>query len=82
MRDITSLIVNHQNCCDEVYQEAIENNYSHEQMTPLNPILSHTSLGKQRLIRLYSELLKIPQEDNSGEAIERVDYKILQKIIQ
>ena len=38
--DITSLIKNHQRSCDMAYQDAIENNFSHEQMTPLNPILS------------------------------------------
>ena len=38
--NITSLIKNHQRSCDMVYQDAIENNFSHEQMTPLNPILS------------------------------------------
>ena len=30
INDITTLIKNHQNSCDKVYQEAIENNYSHE----------------------------------------------------
>lgn len=38
--DITSLIKNHKHSCDMVYQDAIENNFSHEQMKPLNPILS------------------------------------------
>jgi hypothetical protein len=57
--DITNLIVNHQNSCDTVYQEAIENNFSHEYMTPLNPIMANSSLGKSKLINLYAEILKI-----------------------
>lgn len=41
------------------YQDAMEKNYSHEQMTPLNPIISYISLNKQRLIGLHKEILGI-----------------------
>ena len=34
------LVKNQQKFCDMVYQDAIENNFSHEQMTTLNPILN------------------------------------------
>ena len=82
IRDITKLIVNHQNSCDMVYQNAIENNYSHEQMTPLNPIMSQSSLGKQRFIKLFMEILKLKEGEQPNDlTIERVNYRLLQKII-
>ena len=28
--------------CDKMYQDAIETNYSHEQMTPLNSIINNS----------------------------------------
>ena len=39
---ITEILKKQQKKCDELYQEAIEANYSHEQMTPLNSILGNT----------------------------------------
>jgi hypothetical protein len=47
------------------YQDAIENNFSHEQMTPLNPIMSNIQINKQRLISLYKEILGIDDGHSS-----------------
>jgi hypothetical protein len=35
---------------NKAYQDAIENNYSHEQMTPLNSILANSTFLKNKLI--------------------------------
>ena len=40
LRDISNVINNQQRLSDQIYQDAIERNYSHEQMTPLNCILN------------------------------------------
>lgn len=42
IKNITQIIVQQQMLSDEMYQDAIEANYSHEQMTPLNCILGNT----------------------------------------
>jgi len=42
-----------------VYQEALENNFSHEQMTPLNPILTHSELIKKHIITSSMDKFKI-----------------------
>ena len=55
IKDISELIKDHQAACDRNYREAIENNFTHEQMTPLNPILGHSELTKQKIISLYAE---------------------------
>jgi hypothetical protein len=41
-----------------MYQDAIEQNYSHEQMTPLNIILSSSSIIIQRFIELQKFVLE------------------------
>ena len=56
---ITSLLKAQQKICDELYQEAIEANYSHEQMTPLNSILGNSTV-------LIDEFQKIFTENRSG----------------
>ena len=50
IRDITSIIRSQQKMTDKLYQDAIEANYSHEQMTPLNCILNNTNIVKSRII--------------------------------
>ena len=50
--------------CDIVYQDAIENNFSHEQMTPLNPILNLTAMLKQKIIGIFMERFGMVGEEN------------------
>lgn len=44
IKNITNIIRNQQKMSDKMYQDAIEANYSHEQMTPLNCILNTTGV--------------------------------------
>ena len=43
-QSLTTVLKQQQKKCDEMYQEAIEANYSHEQMTPLNSILGNSGV--------------------------------------
>ena len=45
-----------------MYSEAIEANYSHEQMTPLNCILSNSKVVLKRVIEMYKKLNERDQE--------------------
>jgi hypothetical protein len=51
---------------DIVYQDAIENTYSHEQMTPLNPIMNNSTQIKQKLIELFIELLSVSESHSAN----------------
>ena len=53
IRDITQIIKNQQRISDRMYQDAIEANYSHEQMTPLNCILGTSALLVNRMSQLH-----------------------------
>lgn len=41
VHDITEILINQQKMSDDIYQEAIEANFSHEYMTSLNSILGN-----------------------------------------
>jgi hypothetical protein len=57
VRDITFLIRNQHRLYDFMYLDAIETNFSHEQMTPLNLILAHSLQIEKRFKKVYSDLL-------------------------
>lgn len=52
IRDITNIVKSQQKLSDEMYQDAIEQNYSHEQMTPLNIILANSKIAVKRFIEV------------------------------
>ena len=52
IKDITELITSLEEVKDQVYFDAIENNFSHELMTPLNPIIISTSLLKREILSI------------------------------
>ena len=43
LKNITAAIVNQQKKSDQIYQNAIEANFSHEQMNPLNNIMQNSA---------------------------------------
>jgi signal transduction histidine kinase len=53
IRDITPIIKGFQKVQDNVYLTAIENNFSHELMTPLNPIFTGSEMLKRQLIAAF-----------------------------
>ena len=48
IKNISSLIKNQQRMSDKIYQDAIEANFSHEQMNPLNSILANSNIVYKR----------------------------------
>lgn len=44
MRDVSEVVKLQQNLSHHLYQDAVETNYSHEQMTPLNCILNNSKV--------------------------------------
>ena len=58
VNDITKIIENQQKLSDNMYQDAIEANYSHEQMTPLNSILMNSKLAINRVLKMQKIINK------------------------
>jgi hypothetical protein len=56
---VTNVIKNQQKFNDLRFYEAFENTFSHENMTPLNCILSNSSIVKKRLLHIYARELGI-----------------------
>jgi signal transduction histidine kinase len=42
-----------------MYQDAIEANYSHEQMTPLNSIIGNAAIIQSRFLEVHAALQKL-----------------------
>lgn len=53
IKDVTTIVKNQMKLSDMIYQEAIENNYSHEQMTPLNLLKANTSIIKHNVYKVF-----------------------------
>jgi hypothetical protein len=56
VNDITFLMKNQQKLIDHMYQDAIEQNFSHEQMTPLNSIVNSSKLCTEKVDKMYKYL--------------------------
>jgi signal transduction histidine kinase len=80
IKDITVLIKNLESLKDKVYQDAIENNFSHEIMTPLNPIINFASLLKQDILQHYYTKNNIIYDRNNQ--IEGQNLKALSEVVQ
>ena len=53
INNITTLIKNQQKLSDDIYQDAIEANFSHEQMNPLNNIIQNASTVHSTVTDLF-----------------------------
>ena len=52
IKDITGILKYQQRLSDRMYLDAIEANYSHEKMTPLNSILSNSKINYKRIYEI------------------------------
>ena len=52
-----------------MYRDAIEANYSHEQMTPLNCILATSKIVLRRILEMHK---KLKDEENESRHLETV----------
>lgn len=59
VKDVTSVIKNQLRLNDLNQQEALENNYSPEQMTPLNCILSSSIIIQKEIFKVFAQNLNI-----------------------
>jgi len=64
IQDITQIIKNQLRFCDKIYGQALQQNYSHEQMGPLNSIITNSFLVKWRVAKHYSEYEKVNKDTN------------------
>ena len=68
MNTVSNMIHHQQRISDDMYQEAIEANYSHEQMTPLNSILGNSNLVKDQVSSCITNMIKETAKlQNPGE---------------
>jgi signal transduction histidine kinase len=59
IKDISKLLKAQQDQSDQMYQEAIETNYSHEQMTPLNSIIGNSNIVLRRFLEINTQALQL-----------------------
>lgn len=75
IRNISNVVKNQQKLSDQMYLDATEQNYSHEQMTPLNSILANSKI----IYRRFQEIMKQQQnhlkENNENENYEKAKRK-------
>ena len=80
IKDITKLIKSLEKIKDQVYYNAIENNFSHELMTPLNPIIASVESLKNDMLKIYSVNNDIPPRGINE--VEVHNFDLLSPIIQ
>lgn len=67
IKDLSQLLQQHLKYIDTMYQDAIEANFSHEYMTPLNSIINNSILCKNTLTKIFNN---IPYKMNSRDIID------------
>lgn len=60
IKEKTKLLASHLNFVDRLYQEAIEANFSHEYMSPLNSIINNSKQSKTMLQKILPSIQKEP----------------------
>ena len=53
IKDVSQIVNFQMKLSDMIYQEAIENNFSHEQMTPLNLLKANSSIIKSKVYNMF-----------------------------
>ena len=59
LKDVTHLVKYQKQLSDSIYQEAIEGNFSHNQMTPLNYLTQSSSLINDKVYQLFLQNQKV-----------------------
>ena len=79
-RNITHLIKQQHKMYDEMYLEALETNYTHEHMTPLNNILNSSQVVQMETKSTYDQLInaKYPPAKRNNKNLVHVN-KLLDK---
>ena len=80
IKDISVLIKSLEKLKDQVYQDAIENNFSHEIMTPLNPIINFASVLKQDILHYFYTNNDIIHDKNNPN--EGMNLQALSQIVK
>ena len=80
IRDITEMIKSLERLKDQVYYDAIENNFSHELMTPLNPITNCSYLLKQGILKIHAKNNQMVED--SRTLVESYDKESLSHIVK
>ena len=87
VKDVSNILKYQQKMIDSMYQDAIENNYSHEQMTPLNSILGNSQIilnkiyeFRELLCRMY-QLIKVPIDKKEMARLDET-YTMMRAIQQ
>ena len=53
IKDVSQIVNFQMKLSDMIYQEAIENNFSHEQMTPLNLLKANSQIIKTKVYSMF-----------------------------
>lgn len=59
IRNISEIVHRQQQLSDKNYQRAIENTFSHEQMTPLNYLLGNAQLLSRNFLDMFTKMTKL-----------------------
>ena len=81
IKNITNLIKHQHRLYDKMYLDAIESNYSHEQMTPLNCILANSKIIYRRLEKLFCEVTAL-KSNGYSEDFNQSDLSINSRILK
>jgi hypothetical protein len=74
VKDLTNIIKSQQKVSDDMYQDAIESNYSHEQMTPLNCILAQSKIVAKRYMEALKIILEYFRQRNDEQGLKQAEF--------
>lgn len=73
IKDISHFLQAHLKLIDKMYQDAVEANFSHEYMTPLNSIIGNTNMTRSNLKMIYKQVGLIGNSSpNAAEAAIKI----------
>ena len=82
MQNVTTLLESQQQMCDKKYKDAIEANFSHEQMTPLNGILACSKIVLKRVVNMTAQLNRMNNANDASRRQQEELFGIIKSIHQ